>query len=235
MNAIALCLFAACAPPVAQDPLPFPDRAGPAKRVWCAAGETVAELWFRRVVEIGKGCTSLRIYVSCDNEATVFVGGTVAGTNDSHQELTVIDLLPPAAGPLTVGVHAKNHGSNAALAAWIVWHDAAGDHAVVTDAQWRLTAVEVAEWARPGFDDRRWEAAVGDHESAFGRTVYNGQPTAVRIVSAFLPSVEPIERALADLRAAPDRAAAAKALDALERAVMRARAEMWQKPARPPR
>jgi hypothetical protein len=68
----------------------------------------------------------------------------------------------------------------------------------------------------------------------FGRTVYNGAPNVIYVISAFLPSVEPIEQAIARLRAAPDREAAVKALDALDRAVMEARAGLWKKPVRPP-
>lgn len=235
MKVIALSILAASVSLVAQKPLPFPDSADPAKAVWCAAGEGVQNVWFRRVVQIGKGCTAMRVYLSCDDEANVFIDGTQVGRHLSHQNLTVFDLLPPEAGALTIGVHAKNWGSNAALAAWIVWRDAAGEHSVVTDAEWKLTTTETADWGKPKFDDRRWEpAAVNDRRSAvFGRTVYNGAPNVVYIISAFLPSVEPIEQALARLREAPDRDAAAKALEALDRAVMEARAELWKKPVRP--
>jgi hypothetical protein len=211
--------------------IPINEKAGPAKRIWAAPMQEHQEVWFRRTLEFAVPGAKPRLYFSCDNECTVFVNGREVGTCSDHQQLTVVGLDEPLRGKVTIGVHAKNTGGPAALSLWLLWDEADGQHEMHTDEEWRVSPKEVEKWADPKFDDSKWDAAVPNFDTTFGRALYNGAPTAVRIVNAMTASVDPIARALEELRFAADREAAMKALDKIERAVMEARARLWQKPA----
>ncbi|MFY9341135.1 MAG: hypothetical protein WAT39_01510 [Planctomycetota bacterium] len=210
------------------------DTAGAAKRIWAAPMLEHQEVWFRRTLEFAKPGTKPRLWFSCDNECTVFVNGREVGTCIDHQQLTMVGLEQPLRGKVTVAVHAKNTGGPAALSLWLLWEEADGQHEMCTDEQWRVSTAAAEKWSEPQFDDSRWDAAVPNFDTTFGLNLYNGTPTAVRIVNAMTPDVEPIARALDELRAAGDAETALKALDKIERAVMAARARLWRKNAPAP-
>lgn len=210
------------------------ETPGPAKRIWSAAMQERQEVWFRRTIDLTRPGTKARLWFSCDNECTVFVNGTEVGRSTDHQELTMVPLDKALNGKVTIAVHARNTGGPAALALWLLWEDAAGWQEMTTDETWRVSGAEVAKWNEVAFDDSTWEAAVPNFDSTFGLNLYNGKPTVVRILNHIAPLADPIARGVDDLRGAADRAAAMKALDAIERAVMDARARLWQKaPAAP--
>jgi hypothetical protein len=206
----------------------IPDTAGPAKRIWAPVMQEQQEAWFRRTIDVAKPGTKPRLWFSCDNECTVFVDGREVGTCNDHQQLTMVALERALQGKVTIAVHAKNTGGPAALSLWLLWDAADGQHEVITDEHWRVTTTPAGKWNEPQFDDRDWDAAVPNFETTFGRNLYNGVPAAVRVFNAMTPNVEPIERALDELRRAADREAAKQALDAIDRAVMAARARLWQ-------
>jgi len=206
------------------------DDASPAKRIWAAQTRDQQEVWFRRTIDLAKKSTSTHVSFSCDNDCTVFVNGQAVGTCDDHQNLTVVDLGALPEGKVTLAVHGKNTGGPAALVLWFVWSDADGKHHVVTDAQWRVSEADAEGWQSTTFDDSRWALAAANHESAFGRCTYNGQPKVVHRSNAYTLAIAPIEKAVAALRTVRDRAGALKALDDLERAVAQARAQVWATP-----
>lgn len=212
----------------------IPDTAGPAKRIWAPTMQDQQEAWFRRTIEFVKPGTKPRLWFSVDNECTVYVDGREVGTCNDHQQLTMVALDKPPQGKVTIAVHAKNTGGPAALSLWLLWDEADGQHELVTDEHWRCTTTAVDKWNEPAFDDRLWDQAVPNFDTTFGRNLYNGTPTGLRVFNAMTPSVEPIERALEELRRATDREAAQRALDAIDRAVMAARARLWQKPVPAP-
>lgn len=202
---------------------------GPAKRIWSAAMQEHQEVWFRRTIQFANPGTRVRLWFSCDNECTVFVNGTEVGKSTDHQELTMVPLDQVLNGKVTIAVYAKNTGGPAALALWLLWEDAAGTQETTTDETWRVSGAAVAKWNEVDFDDSTWEAAVPNFDTTFGRNLYNGKPSVVRIQNHIAPLADPIARAVDDLRGAADRTAALKALDVIERAVMDARARLWQK------
>jgi hypothetical protein len=210
------------------------DTAEPAKRIWAPTMAEHQEAWFRRTLEFAKPAQQPRLYFSCDNECTVFVNGREVGTCKDHQHLTIVRLDEPLKGKVTIAVHAKNTGSCAAMSLWLLWDEPDGQHEMHTDEAWRVTTTAVAKWNEPTFDDRAWDAAVPNFDTKFGLNLYNGPPAAVHVVDAMSPSIDPIARALDELRSAADRDAALKALDKIERAVMEARNKLWQKPPAAP-
>ncbi len=208
----------------------IPDVAEPAKRIWAPVTEEHQEAWFRRTLDFARPGQRPRLYFSCDNECRVFVNGREVGACNDHQQLTVVRLDEPLNGKVTVAVYARNTGGPAALSLWLLWDEADGAHEMHTDEQWRVSTTATEKWTEPAFDDREWDLAVPNFDTTFGRNLYNGTPSAVRIVDAMTPSIDPIARALDELRGAGDREAALKALEKIERAVMEARTKLWQKP-----
>lgn len=207
------------------------DSAGSAQRIWARTKEE-PDVWFRRSMELTKPAKSARVYFSCDNECTVFVNGLEAGSCAEHQDLTVVDLVaPPPKGKLTLAVHARNTGGPGALVLWFLWEDADGKHELVTDKEWRLSETEAAKWLEPAFDDSKWETATAEFSTEFGKNTYNGTPSKVNLVNQLTPAFGPIDQAVAALRSAKDRDAALKALEELDRAVVRAREHVWRMPA----
>lgn len=206
------------------------DDVAPAKRIWAAQTKDQQEVWFRRTLDLPKNATSAQVSFSCDNGCTVFVNGQAVGACDDHQDLTVVDLGAQPEGKVTLAVHAKNSGGPAALVLWFTWSSAEGSHHVVTDAQWRVSEAEVEGWQSATFDDSRWALASANFESAFGRCTYGGTPKLVHKSNAYTLALAPIEKAVATLRTVHDREGALKALDDLERAVARARAQVWGAP-----
>ena len=210
--------------------MPQLGTAGPAKRIW-ATNKDVEEVWFRRSVELQKPCQFARLVFSCDNDCTVFVNGQQVGACDDHQNLTVVDLKAATKGKVTLAVRAKNTGGPGALVLWFLWEDADGKHELTTDEKWRISLTDVDEWSEQIFDDSRWDFATAEYETEFGKNTYNGMPIKVHLTNHLTPAIQPIEKAVEALRIANDREAALKALEELDRAVVRAREHVWKMPA----
>ncbi|MCR9244949.1 MAG: hypothetical protein NXI31_07945 [bacterium] len=237
-----LCVLGQGIPRPLQDPAPLdPAAAGPAMRIWSHRELGMQEVWFRREFKLTAVPDEATFVFSCDNEATVFVNGKRVAHSEHWEELTVVDVTRLLVkGKNVIAIHAKNTGSCAALAAWLTWESAAkkavpGVPAVVatggeivTDADWVYADEEHDDWAAVAFDASKWNAANATLETPFGNNVYNGKPLRLRFENGRSASAQAIERALAQFRAARTPAAAQKALDALDRAVMDARARLWK-------
>ncbi|MBL8752463.1 MAG: hypothetical protein JNK15_04100 [Planctomycetes bacterium] len=224
-------LFALALPMAAPAQAKSTDTAGPAQRIWASMMLEQQECWFRRTVELPKAATRLRLWFTCDNECTVFVDGVEVGSNDDWTKLGNAQLDGEWKGKVTIAVHAKNTGGPGALSLWLLWDDVDGAHEMATDTDWRVTAVAETGWNTPGHDDAKWEQATANFDTTFGKNLYNGEPTGVRVFNALTKLADPIATALEQLRQAPDRAAALKALEAIDRAVVEARGKLWQKRA----
>ncbi|MCA8953744.1 MAG: hypothetical protein KDE27_29805 [Planctomycetes bacterium] len=219
--------------PVARNaaPLPFADSAGPAIRIWSKAELDTQELWFRRELKLDADIAEATLVFSCDNVATVFVNGEQVAHCDRWEDITIVDIARLLKkGDNTIAIHAVNEGSNAALAAWVSWRDAAGNiGGIVTDKQWRYSEREVNGWQQPGFDASRWTAANATLPTAYGQNTYGYPPQNRHYVNGLSAEADAIEAALRRFRSAASPAEAQQALDALDRAVMKARAEVWKR------
>ncbi len=205
-----------------------PQITGPAQQIWTAPQREIQEVWLRRTFDLAAAPKSVELAVSCDNECQVFVNGKPVASCDDHGILVVADVETLVEGKNVVAVHGKNTGGPAAVVLWLTWVDAKGErHEVVSDAKWRAAEAEVAGWNKPGFDDSRWAMATESGATPCGRNVYGGEPRRLVFVTAYGASAEAIETSVQGLRAARTPAAALQALEAIERAVMRARAAAW--------
>jgi hypothetical protein len=173
----------------------------------------------------------MRIVLSCDNECSVFVNGKEVATGlDRWEVLNIIDLDAPPTGETVIAVHAKNLDGPAALALWFLWKDEKGEaHSITTNAEWRVSETEVRGWESVGFDASKWAAATEQGVTPWTRVVYGGEPQRIRAVNQLSDHLDAIDAALWDLRAASDPEAQLRSLDAIERAMMRARAVVWSR------
>lgn len=231
---LALLLPAAA---LAQDaelpPVLAPAASGPAQRIW--GDEAWPDVCVRRAFEVRGAAKGGRLVFSCDNECTVFLDGVPLASADAWEVVTVVEVEQLAPGDHVVAIAARNTGGPAALACWLTWTDADGAHEVVTDAGWRVAAAAPDDWQAVGFDDTQWAAATANFTSIYGLNLYNGKPVRIAVHNRFSKVADAIEKAMQDLRAARDRAAALRALDAVDRAMVAARAQVWDEmPAESP-
>lgn len=204
-----------------------PAAAGEASRIWSSDMQEQQTAWFRRGFDFPEGVESARLVVTCDNACVVYVNGAEVLRSSTWEEVVVVDLDDLPRHNL-IAIEATNCGGPAALACWLLWTDADGSsHELVTDANWRVATAARDGWNQPDFDDRKWEAATPNFTSYFGKNLYNGSPTRIRFENRFAKAADAIEEGLPALRAARDRAAALRAIDALERAIAAARRQIW--------
>lgn len=236
LTAMALALLLPAAAPAQDDQLPAvlaPAAAGPAQRIW--GDESWPDVCVRRSFHVRGAAMGARLVFSCDNECTVFLDGVPLASADAWEIVTVVEVEQLAPGEHVVAIAAKNTGGSAALACWVAWTDVDGAHELVTDAQWRVAAAAEDGWQAVGFDDTKWAAATANFTSTYGLNLYNGKPIRIAVHNRFAKVADAIEQAVEDLRAARDRAAALRALDAIDRAMVAARAQVWaEMPAESP-
>jgi alpha-L-rhamnosidase len=126
----------------------------------------VGAQYFRRTFEIPADRAVARavFYVTGDNQASAFVNGHHVGDARSFRslsEFSIVDALQPGRNTVAVAVHNVGDGPNpAGLIAVVRIEFAEGDPLVVTtDAQWRASNAEAADWNAAAFDDSAWAAA----------------------------------------------------------------------------
>lgn len=233
MRHLTAAVFAAALLPaavLAQQPDLDPAAAGPADRIWSSNPDD-QHVWLRQRFSLPDKVTTARLVFSCDNECRVLVNGKEVASANSWMDVTVVDLEQLDRDNV-VAIEAKNTGGPGALACWLLWSDTQGQpHERISDASWKLTTAAgdaAAGWETVGFDDSGWAAATANFTSVFGKNLYNGEPTQVHFRNRHSKNAEAIAVGLELLRRATSRDAARKALDAIERAVMEMRTQLWR-------
>lgn len=209
----------------AQGATEFLDKSAckKAQRIWNDARKPAADLYFRRSFVVGKNARELRLVSSCDDICTVYLDGVRISHCGAWEELRVSDIEALAAGKHVIAVKAHNRLGPAALAVWLTWTDARGKQQLTTDKSWRF-ALEAGEaWTKPGFDDRRWQAAQECSASSYGQTVYDTNPKRVVFTTGFRAKTDALASALARLRAAKTNEERLGALADMQKHVLGAR------------
>ncbi len=222
----------------AQERVPTLERqaAGPATRIWSTATGDGQEVFFRRSFHLPERACLVRIVASCDDICSVAVNGKQLAEARMWEKVIVIDLESLPKGKNVIAVRGENRGGPAALALWVLWTDAKGKKCeLVSDSKWRVSDEEQEGWQTPAFDDSKWQAAAGKERTPFGGTVYGTAPAEFEWVSGLAAATEAIQQAVESMRRARTDEAALRALDAIERAVMRARRELHKSKGQPPR
>jgi hypothetical protein len=235
MRSLLPVVLLASLPLAAQEKAPAldPKAAGPALRIWSTAMQDGQEVFFRRRFEMPKGVRSVRIVASCDDICSVAVNGRQMAESDLWEKVIVLDLESLPKGKNVISVRGRNRGGPAALVLWLLWTTADGRrHELVTDQQWRVSEEEQKGWESLAFDDSKWQAATGEHQTPFGGTVYGSVPREYAWVSDLAAAVGAIkqalqiEQALQSVRRARTMKEVLDGLDAIEHAVMRARRQI---------
>ena len=165
------------APRDASQENPAPTLEG-ASWVWFpeAVGDPISSApvgtrWFRRAVTIpeGREMSSAMLRVAADNAAILYVNGQEVGRSQdswkSRRSFDVKALLRPGANVIALAVtNASDTGDNvpnpAGLAAQLSVRFNKGEPlSVVTDATWKTTDQEVANFQAVAFDDAAWKPA----------------------------------------------------------------------------
>ncbi|MCB9877994.1 MAG: hypothetical protein H6835_10375 [Planctomycetes bacterium] len=229
-TAAAFAAFALHVTALAQQLDLDPAAAGPADRIWSSNPDD-QDVWLRRRFPLPDKVTTARLVFSCDNECRVLVNGKEVATAASWMDVTVVDLEQLDRDNV-VAVEAKNTGGPGAFACWVLWTDAEGEaRELISDVSWKVTttATDIGDgWDAVAFDDSKWQTATASFNSVFGQNLYNGAPTTVHFRNRHSDSADTIAAGLRQLRRALSREAARAALDAIEKAVMAARTQLWR-------
>ncbi len=154
------------APPKIAD---FPSATTAPSWIWLDdKPKSKQTVYFRKEIEIkGTSISAARLYVTCDNEVTVYINGRTVLSHDTWQEPMYKDVLEffvndknqSGAGRHVIAVKAKNQDSAAGLLMRLVFESASRQSfAVVTDSTWLAT--DSVDWTTLDFDDKGWSRAV---------------------------------------------------------------------------
>lgn len=165
-------------------------------------------LFLRRLWQLAERPALATATVSGDDTFELYVNGKVVGKSASTRtgvlQVDVTDAL--AAGANVIALKVTNGGEAANPAGAIgevftVGADGRRAAVLVTDASWRVSAMDDPDWLKPGFDDSAWNLAtdLGDVATApwdLSRRVGTGEagvpayvvlPEGFRIRAALLP------------------------------------------------
>lgn len=148
-----------------------------AQWIWFPSGKPdqsapVGSRWFRKGVMIpeGRKIRSAVCLMTADNSFTLFVNGKQLAAGGNFSELVEVDLADALhAGDNVLAVEAKNIGENANPAGLIgalrVEFEQGAPLIFVTNASWKTSDKEAAQWQETGFDDAAWTSAqqLGQH------------------------------------------------------------------------
>ncbi|KDR67283.1 hypothetical protein GALMADRAFT_232132 [Galerina marginata CBS 339.88] len=130
---------------------------------------------FRKVFTLPPGqlATSATIFISVDNEYTLYVQGQLVGssTDWTSAHSYVVNLVPGF--QVTIGVLAKNDDGPAALIAAVEIRSAACPlcpslKSAVTDGTWKFSTSTPVGFQAPGFDDSTWQNVVVEGKYGVG-------------------------------------------------------------------
>ena len=136
-------------------PLPGNNEASGLSWIWSNKSGAGEFAWFRRTISLAEVPARALLFVSCDNEAEIWLNGKRIGKNPDWRTPTVLDLRPLlVTGENLIAVAGKDWekgGGKAALLALAAFTDNAGKTRYLsTDASWQAAGKEVATWSTPG-------------------------------------------------------------------------------------
>lgn len=104
---------------------------------------------FRRTFKLAKVPKSVQLFVSCDNEAQIWINGHAVQGNLDWREPTVIDITGRLKkGDNLIAIKGKDWEFGAGLAALFAYmHSSDGNH-IVTDSSWQAAAKAAGGWEK---------------------------------------------------------------------------------------
>ncbi|MGB1874188.1 MAG: DUF1549 domain-containing protein, partial [Akkermansiaceae bacterium] len=104
---------------------------------------------FRRTFKLAKVPKSVKLFVSCDNEAQIWINGHAVQGNLDWREPTVVDITARLKkGDNLIAIKGKDWEFGAGLAALFAYmHSSDGNH-IVTDSSWQAAANAAGNWEK---------------------------------------------------------------------------------------
>ncbi|MES2706018.1 MAG: c-type cytochrome [Verrucomicrobiota bacterium] len=129
--------------------------------IWTSGKPGSEPVYFRRAFDIKEVTPAIRLVLSCDNSAEVFVNGTPVGKTTEWQEPLRVKIGPfLKPGRNVIAVKAGNEGGTAGLVARV---DTGARPNVVLDESgpdWKQTVTLSPGWEKAEFADTSWTAAT---------------------------------------------------------------------------
>ncbi len=144
---------------------------GNARWVWdqadaAGAAQTDEPRYLRRTFTLAGKPAKAELWITADNEYTVYVNGQQVGHGSEWSKVDRYDVAKHlAAGKNVLAIVARNHGGPAGIIARLHVVTAGKKNLfVVTDDQTRITQIANPDWLKRDFDDRAWPtvAILGD-------------------------------------------------------------------------
>lgn len=131
--------------------------------IWRADKTDNEPVYLRHSFEIGGGIKLARLYMTCDNGATIWLNGVKAGVakdwGDPVMRLDAKQFLKP--GKNTIAAEARNRGGTAAFVLKLEIETADGKkQQVISTPDWKLSLESAPGWEKPDFDDSSWTAKL---------------------------------------------------------------------------
>ncbi|MDB6072140.1 MAG: heme-binding protein [Verrucomicrobiales bacterium] len=129
--------------------------------IWAPGKTDDQPVYFRHSFEVKEVTPDLRLQLTCDNLAEVFINGKPAGKIAEWQEpisAKISAMVQP--GRNVIAVKAQNQGGSAGLVARV---DLGGKGSPVLDetsTDWKQSSTAPEGWERPGFDDKSWSGSA---------------------------------------------------------------------------
>jgi len=122
--------------------------------IWANAGGTSEWAYVRTAIALNTQPEKALMFLSCDNEADVWINGKPAGRNPDWREPSVIDIRPYLhVGTNLVAIRGKDWqgGSMASMSVLIALSEADGKvRYIPSNAQWEASETEIENWEKPG-------------------------------------------------------------------------------------
>ncbi|MDF1755956.1 MAG: c-type cytochrome [Verrucomicrobiales bacterium] len=131
-----------------------------AEWIWLKGSPTPDSAYFRKSFNLPEGVDSIRLYLTCDNRATVTLDGKKKLGNIQDWMYPLITTLKIGPGEHTLAVEGNNNGGIAALMCVIEYDHNGEKHQILSDGTWKVAPKAVDGWTSPEFDDSNWKAEI---------------------------------------------------------------------------
>ncbi|MDB6131924.1 MAG: heme-binding protein [Verrucomicrobiales bacterium] len=129
--------------------------------IWGSGKPNNEPVYFRHAFEVKEVTPAIRLLLSCDNGAEVFVNGAPVGKTDDWQQALRVKIgsfLKP--GRNVIAVKAVNDGDTAGLVARVDTGARPGTVLDETGAGWKQSLVFTPGWETADFADSSWTAST---------------------------------------------------------------------------
>ena len=138
-------------PSVVDFPIPQADEAKGLSWIWLNKAGTGEFAWFRKTFALTELPQQASLFVSCDNEAVIWVNGKRLGKNPDWQTPSVFDLRPLLVkGQNLIAVAGKDWEKGKAKAALVAVVALPEQKYIGTDASWLVSDKLQSGWNQPG-------------------------------------------------------------------------------------